>query len=626
MQIDLSCPIENQGTIVKSNSETNKPYLLLKLFNLSEKIIDSVEFEVFAYDSNGAELGCVPVALNELNAQPKSFFAESKAISLVGIDDAKHFVISVKNTKFEDGTTYEPSENHTVDVDDSEASIDDAMLLRQFIPEAVCFSSEKSNYWRCVCGRANFIDSKYCVRCGRNKDEIIKKFSSRSALTETATKLQEEEEARINAENEAKKAKRKKNLLTTLIILISLAVIFVAGMFVRRGVLMLNAKKAVENGNYLTAYENYSKVGSKKAAEIMKYVQGNTSENLMFQSGLIASDNENYYYVALDNTTYNFKLVKENKDTKEKTVLTDAAGGSLNVTNDWIYFVDVENSYVKRISKDGQSIESVLETPVSYLITIGDSMYYIKTDYDNPNKLSEEQCQTLASQGQMDTFKHLYKMDLNTKKIKLVTDENIYSCSFYNDEIYYLTENEDEWQAFNLCSVNLDGKSKQVIVDVPVASFIIKDDKLYYVNMYNTESKGNSIQSNSDLDYSIICKNLITGETSQIGQEYLTTYMNSNSEKLFFIALNREEFFNSMQEQNGNQISSTLYSMDYATGEIKQLIEGDVQIFNVCENEIIVYIASQGMCRVKSDGSGFEQILTENVTEQKGQIIENTEY
>lgn len=85
----------------------------------------------------------------------------------------------------------------------------------------------------------------------------------------------------------------------------------------------------------------------------------------MFQSGLIASDEENVYYLALDNTSYNFHLIKENKISKEKTTLTDAAGGSLNVTKDWIYFVDVENGYVKRISKDGQTIEPVLDTGAS---------------------------------------------------------------------------------------------------------------------------------------------------------------------------------------------------------------------------------------------------------------------
>ena len=44
MRIDLSCPVENRGVTVKTNSTTNEPYALFRLFNLSEKVVDSVKF------------------------------------------------------------------------------------------------------------------------------------------------------------------------------------------------------------------------------------------------------------------------------------------------------------------------------------------------------------------------------------------------------------------------------------------------------------------------------------------------------------------------------------------------------------------------------------------------------
>ena len=634
MQIDLSCPVENQGTIVKTNSETNEPYLLLKLFNLSEKEIAALTFHVLAYDANGGELGTVPVTLDGLNAQPKTFFAESKAVSLVGIEDAKHFVVVVDSVTFSDDTSYEPSENHTVDADDSEASIDDAMLLRQFVPEAVCFSSEHGNYWRCVCGRANFVDAENCVRCGRAKSDVLAKFSSRDALRETIVKAQEEaekqrleEEERLKAEKELKKAKLKKSLLIALIVLIAAAIVACAGFFIYRAVLNSSADKALQSGDYLKAYENYEKTGNVKLAEVTEHIQGNTPANLMFQSGLIASDEENVYYLALDNTSYNFHLIKENKISKEKTTLTDAAGGSLNVTKDWIYFVDVENGYVKRISKDGQTIEPVLDTGASFLSVLGNTMYYIKVDYDNPDKLPEEQCQTLAAQGQMKTFRHLYKMDLDSKKSKLISEESISACSIYGDRIYYLTDNEDEWQAYNLYSMDLNGKDKQVVIDVPVASFLINGDDLYYVRMYNDASKGNKISSGADLDYTIVRKNLKDGGVSELGQQYMVTYMNANSDKLFFIGLNREDYLNSLSGESEAQAAPALYAMDFATGDIKQLVSGEVQIFNVLDDDVIIYIATQGMCWVKADGTGFEQLLTSDAAPQAPQdgVSQNTD-
>lgn len=633
MQIDLSCPVENQGTIVKTNSETNEPYLLLKLFNVSEKTVASINFHVLSYDSNGADLGTVPVELENLNAQPKAYFAESKAISLTGMEAAKHFAVAVDKVVFDDGTVYEPSENHTVEADDSEASIDDAMLLRQFVPEAVCFASEHAAYWRCVCGRINFVDSENCVRCDRKKSDVLANFGSRDALRETIAKAQEdaerqklEEEERLKAQKELQKAKVKKASLIALIALLAAAVVAVAGFFVYRAALNSSADKALQNGDYLKAYENYQKTGNAKIAEVINQVQGNTPANLMFQSGLIASDEENTYYLALDNATYNFHLIKENKISKEKTTLTDAAGGSLNVTADWIYFVDVNNGYVKRISKDGQTIESVLDSGVSFLSVIGNTMHYIKVDYDNPNNLSEEQCETLSSQGQMETFRHLYKMNLDTKKSQLISEESIGACSIYGDRIYYLTDSEDEWQAYNLCSMDLNGKDTQVVVDVPVASFLINGDDLYYVRMYNDASKGNQISSGADLDYTIIRKNLKNGEIAEIGSQYMVTYLNANSDKLFFIGLNREEYLKTLTEEAADaQVSPALYMMDFATGDIKQLVAGEVQIFNVCNDDVIIYISSQGMCRVKADGTGFEQLLTESTAARLEAETEGTE-
>ena len=91
----------------------------------------------------------------------------------------------------------------------------------------------------------------------------------------------------------------------------------------------------------------------------------------------------------------------------------------------------------------------------------------------------------------------------------------------------------------------------------------------------------------------------------------MVTYLNANDDQLFFIGLNREEYLNSLTGETDAQVSPGLYTMDFATGEIKQLVTGEVQIFNVLDNDVIIYISTQGMCRVKADGTGFEQLLIE---------------
>lgn len=619
MRIDLSCPVENQGVIVKTNLETNEPYLLLKLFNLSERTIQNANIRVLAYGANGEALDSLSVTLENLSAQPKSYFAESKAISLIGMEEATHFVAAIDSVLFEDGTTYEPSDDQTIDTDESQAAIDDVLSLRQFVPEAVCFAKEHENYYRCVCGRANFLDTENCVRCGRNKMDMLEQFNSPESLNKTISKAKAEEEtrtqedqARIAAENEIKKAKLKKNIVIALITLVVAAIIAGVGVAAYRFILNAKAEKAFKNGDYLTAYENYQKTGSKKIAELTNYVQGATPENLLFQIGLIASDNEFVYYITPDNLSSQFQLVKENKVTKEKVVLTDSAIGSLNVTEDWVYYVDVENCYIKRISKDGQDIESVLDETVLHLSVIGNSLYYIKTDYDNPNGLSIEQCETLAAQGQMETFNHLYTMNADSKKTKLVSEENMSACYIYGSKIYYLTNDEDPWKTSNLCSIDLNGKGKEVIVDVPVASFLINGDYLFYVKMYNEAMKGGEIPANTEFEYTITQMNLKSGETRTPAEDYMVTYMNANKNKLFFIAIERQAYMDLATGKSEEQPSRILYSMDLATDEIKQLMVGDMQLFNVLDEDIIVFLPYQGMCKIKENGTGFEQLVVEN--------------
>ena len=632
MLIDLSCPIENRGAIVKTNSETNEPYVLLKLLNISEKTITSISFDLLAYNSNGTLLATIPVELNELSALPKKYFAENKAISCEDINDAKNFVVSVKSATFEDESIYEPSDENTVDADDKEASVDDVLALRYFVPEAICFAKEHEDYYRCVCGRPNFLDSENCVRCGRAKDDLLKNFvsiESVNALLEEEKLAEEqkiaEENERLLAEKELKKKKTKKALLISAISLVVAAVLAVAGYFAYIAYLNISADKAVENGDYVKAFENYQKTGSDKIGSVVKYVQGNTPENLLYQGGLIAGDSENLYYLALDNATYKFNLIKENKKTKEKLTLTDSAGGSLNVTKDWIYFVDTESGYVNRISKDGQTIDSVLQTPVSYLSVIGNTMYFIKTDYDNPNNLSKEQCEVLASQGQMKSFLHLYKMNIDKKEPSLVIDESMSSCAIYGNRIYYLTQNEDKWLNYNLCSTNLNGEDKKVIVDTPVSTFLVLEDKLYFVPMYNGELKGQEITDVSQLDYSLYCMDLSENSVAMINSEYLFTYITTNGEKMFFTAYNREEYMNSQNGESQIPPTASFSSFDFKTEEISKIILADMQTLNIYEDDVIAYITYQGMCRFKTDGSEFEEISINSAEQTEEASEEQTE-
>ena len=78
------------------------------------------------------------------------------------------------------------------------------------------------------------------------------------------------------------------------------------------------------------------------------------------------------------------------------------------------------------------------------------------------------------------------------------------------------------------------------------------------------------------------------------------------------IATDRSEYEAYMSGEMDAPFSVSLYTVDFGKTDAKTLITGDVQIFNVCGDDVLAFISSQGMCRVKADGTGFEALKTLN--------------
>lgn len=624
MLIDLSCPVENRGVSVRTNSQTQENYLLLKLLNISEKNISSLEFNLKVFDGNGTEIATLPVEFSELSAQPKEFFAENKAISISDIPDGKNFIVEITRATFEDGETYEPSEENTVDYDDSEASLQDALLIRELIPDAVCFSSEHEDYWRCACGRPNFKDAENCVRCGRKKETILNGYSSKSALEKTFV-LIEEEKAQLALEEEQKKVEKKKTaikkLITAAIIVVSVAVVFVIGFFARIGIVNILASNAAKDGDFLKSYELYKKVNSSKIGEVTDEVIGNTPSNLMFGTGFLAEDDENLYYITRNAYSEPANLIKENKKTGEKTILTDAAYACLNVVGDYIYFINNE-SLPCRMTKDAKTTETLIDNQMYYMCVLGSDMYYLKTDYDNPKGYTEEELEILVSQGQIATHTRIYKLDVNTKKNTKVSDEDVYMFSIYGNKIYFVTptQTEDPWAMANLKSMNFDGSDVASVVDSPVNSFFVKDGILYYISCFDESAKGSDVSDMSSFNYSVVSLDLNTGTKKTISEKTdLVLDMNISNDSLIMLTYNRDEFFayySSDEEPAEEPVIpvSELKAFDFNSGKITTLVKEDAVSLNICGDNIFAVLANGNIAKYSTEISSFKAIGEDGAT------------
>ena len=633
MLIDLSSPVENQGFTVRSNSETGEPYLLLKLFNISEKIITSLNLYVKAFDETGTEIASIPVELTDLSANPKEFFAENKAISLNDVPESKNFLVYVANAEFDDGDVYTASDENVIEYDDSDAPLQDVLALRELASDAICYSKENDDHWRCVCGRPNFSDADRCVRCLRDKETVLKNFSSKSALNDAISAAKEQERQKALEEEMAlieKKKKRNKKIITSLIVGLLLALLSVIGFFIRIGIINLMANNAVKSKDYLKAYELYSEVNSSKISTITDKVIGNTPSNLMFGAGFLAEDEENFYFITRNSTSQPGNLVKENKKTFETTILTDAASRCLNVVGDYIYFIN-KDSLPCRMTKDGKSIETIFETQLSYICVVGNDMYYTKTDYDNPKGFTEEECEILASQGQIESYTRIHKYNLNKKEDSLVSEEKVHAFSLYGDRIYYLTpsDSEDTWAMSNLKSMNINGKDIVTHYDSPVVNFLVKDDVLYFIPAFDESIKGSQITDVSAFDYSIYALKLDTGETRKISSDSdLIMDMNVSEDSIVMISFDREKF---LAAYSGTAEGATFPEAElkiYITqvGMIKTVASYDASAINVIRNEIFFILSDGTMARtfigdpnvkiIAEDGTSVLQMHEETPIEE----------
>lgn len=629
MLIDLSCPVENRGITVRSNPETGESYLLLKLFNISDKTITSLNFVIKAFDENGNELAALPVEFTELSANPKEYFAENKAVSLEGANDAKNFTFEVISATFEEDEVYEYSEENLIECDDSEVSLNEALALRELLPDAVCYANETDNYWRCACGRANKVDAENCVRCGEAKDRMLTYFSSKEAL-ENAIKERDEEIERAKQEEalkkEAKKKKLIKNLIISGIVILAVAILAVAGYFIRNAVLNHQANKALNNGDFLKAYELYSTTNSDKRFEITDKVMGNTPSNLMYGSGFLTEDNDNLYFIAYDAMGQPKNLIKESKETKEKTILTDAARGCLNVVGDKIYFIN-QDSFPCSMTKDGKNTEVLFETPVFYMCVVGSDLYYVKVDYDNPKGFTEEECQVLAAQGQIKSLIRIHKMNLNTRKSTLVSEESVNSFSIYGDKIYFLTstDSENTWVLSNLKSMDMDGKNITSIVEIPVRNFFIKENILYYIPYYYEDKKGAEVTDYSFFDCSIMSLDLLTGVKTKVSSdEEMVVDFNVSGDDIIYISLDRNSYLDyySGADESAAAPVAGIYTYNLKTNKTKNIMTGNVDTLNVCGDDIFCMVSYQGLARLTKDGSVFEAVYEDGTSASP--VVEET--
>ncbi|MBR6728939.1 MAG: DUF5050 domain-containing protein, partial [Clostridia bacterium] len=549
-----------------------------------------------AYDAYGKELGQLSVSLTDLEAAPKEFFAVNKAVSLEQFPEAKHITADFLEVHFAEGEPYIKGDNLT-EVKITEPDFDEQVRLMTAAGEdAVCYAKEEASHWLCVCGRPNLVPMDSCVRCGRDKAEVLSKFSSHDAITKELEELEAqqkaEEDARLQAELARKQARRKKQKKAALIsaaVVASLLILYIIGRLVFSGVSILLGNSAAKKNDYFAAYKYYLASGSsKKIATVSEEVRGNSFSNLN-QSGIMTSDDENLYYI-----DFSYSIYKESKATGEKTRLGDAAGMYLNVADGWVYYLDAtKGKAICRISTDGKETQVLYENEESTLANIsvvGNELYFVSVEQND--KLTPEMQEYMAQTGDSSMMYRyrLYRMKIGAKKPKVVSDQDVAVYTLYKDKIYYMDLNDQ-----SIYSMNRKGNDIKKLVSGPVYGYELANDSLYYLDG-TIEDEATGIPK-------------LSLEVAELDGTYRETVLADR--KALNFAVDGETIYWINFEPNTEESSGSIKLCKQVAGGEAEVIDNS-QMFNYSDG-YVVYVRGDGQL-IKStfDKSGYEPVVVQS--------------
>jgi len=188
---------------------------------------------------------------------------------------------------------------------------------------------------------------------------------------------------------------------------------------------------------------------------------GNTPANICNTPGQFAQD-ENYVYYFSENNKGVPGLYKSGFDFKEKILVSNISGSSLNVLNDCIYYVNEEdNNTIYKMDTDGQNNKKINDFKfVLKVIAVDDKLYFI----------SENE----GSAG-------IYVMDTDGNNINQLTDFSVYLMYIHDNVIYFVGRPESE--PYGIYKMNMDGTGQTFLLSAgyyTISDLLIYKDYIYY--------------------------------------------------------------------------------------------------------------------------------------------------
>lgn len=178
MIIDLSCPLELRGyELLKDDKGTTRAYI--SLFNLSHETVVAYSATMNWYNALTRESVTEMITVDEMRVAPRSAF--KLVHSTQNFSDADHVEMYFSSVVFLDGETWTPHDGDIIDIGEQPVLSGEALDRLKSVAGEDCvqYPQVQMNYWRCVCGRINLLDSEACVRCERDRGDVLTRLNKK---------------------------------------------------------------------------------------------------------------------------------------------------------------------------------------------------------------------------------------------------------------------------------------------------------------------------------------------------------------------------------------------------------------------------------------------------------------
>ena len=272
MLIDLTCPAE----VFEAKLPTEDvPAVSLALYNLSDRVIVSVEVTLKLLSGSGAEKERVVYRARALNGRPYSTFPMN--VPCNPCPAARKADVTVDKVWFSDNAVWRREQSSSVEYTPNDLPVSRALTDLKFAAgeDAVGFPCRQNGLWICVCGRPNPDDEEYCARCRRQRETVITCYNRESVekqiaqrerqldlftrnVREDTTRMQRIREQEYNLK-QLRKNRRKRLAVCLPLFLALLATLYFAGVPVLR---LWSADRTMERGDYAAAAVTLKSLGS----------------------------------------------------------------------------------------------------------------------------------------------------------------------------------------------------------------------------------------------------------------------------------------------------------------------------------------------------------------------------